>query len=393
MARKDFPFFNIYNNVTFLDSAASTQKPKCMINKIYEIYTYSYTNVNRGNYRLSINLTKQYEDVRILISKFINASSIYEIIFTPSTTIGINIIAKVWGRKVLSKGDEVLISNLEHHSNIAPWQQLCKEKKATLVIITIKKCGEINQNSLKKTISKRIKIVSITHMSNVLGNIINIKNLINILRKYNSKVLIDASQSISNTKINVKELDCDFLVFSSHKLYGSTGLGILYIKYKNIIKMNIFFFGSSITDYFSFEKKLFLPAPYKFESGTPAICEILSFGETLKYLNKLDLDDKWNKKDNLLNFLMNEVKSLNSFYILNVKNRKSILSLLNLETKFEDINIVLEKNNIATRSGYHCCKPLMDFLCIEGTLRVSLGIYNNFNDIYKLIKSLKKLVK
>ncbi|MSO13736.1 aminotransferase class V-fold PLP-dependent enzyme [Rickettsiales endosymbiont of Trichoplax sp. H2] len=391
--RKDFPFFNQKDCITFLDSAASSQKPKCVIDKLLEFYSYNYANIHRGIYNLSSKATENFEKVRTNVAKFINSSSDKKIVFTKSATEGINLVAHSFGKKFINKGDEILISTMEHHSNIVPWQQLCKEKKAKLTVIPIKKTGDLDFIELEKIISTKVKIIAVTQMSNVFGSVVDIKKVVKIAKKYGAKVLIDACQSIAHMKIDVTDLDCDFLVFSSHKLYGPTGVGILYGKYDLLDYMDVYQTGGSMIEDVSFEKTTFLKSPHKFEAGTPQIAEVIAFGEAIDYLNSINLEKYWKEEEEIAKYIKTEIKKLDNFNIFEANQDTSIISITHKKAHHSDIGEILNKCNVAIRTGHHCAKPLMDYLKIPGTARISLGIYNNYEDAETLITALNKFNK
>jgi len=391
--RKEFPFFDQKECVAFFDSAASSQKPKCVIDKIVEFYSYNFANIHRGIYDLSAKATEDFEKVRSSVAKFINASSDKEIVFTKSATEGINLVAHSFGKKFITEGDEILISAMEHHSNIVPWQQLCEERNATLKIIPISKDGKIKFDEYEKLISAKVKLIAITHMSNVFGSVIDIKRVVKIAKKYGAKVLVDACQSVAHTKIDVTDLDCDFLVFSSHKLYGPTGVGILYGKYQMLDSISVYQTGGSMIEDVSFERSIFLKPPYKFEAGTPAIAEVIAFGEALNYLSSIDLLKHWQEEKEIANYIRSEIKKLKNFTIFENDDATSIISITHRDAHHSDIGEILNKSKIAIRTGHHCAKPLMDFLGVSGVARISLGIYNNLEDADALIEALKKVNK
>ena len=391
--RKEFPFFDQKECVAFFDSAASSQKPKCVIDKIVEFYSYNFANIHRGIYDLSAKATEDFEKVRSSVAKFINASSDKEIVFTKSATEGINLVAHSFGKKFITEGDEILISAMEHHSNIVPWQQLCEERNATLKIIPISKDGKIKFDEYEKLISAKVKLIAITHMSNVFGSFIDIKRVVKIAKKYGAKVLVDACQSVAHTKIDVTDLDCDFLVFSSHKLYGPTGVGVLYGKYDLLDYMDVYQTGGSMIEDVSFEKTTFLKPPHKFEAGTQAIAEVIAFGEALNYLSSIDLLKQWQEEKEIANYIRSEINKLKNFTIFENDDATSIISITHKNAHHSDIGEILNKSKIAIRTGHHCAKPLMDFLGVPGVARISLGIYNNLEDADVLIQALKKVNK
>ena len=282
---------------------------------------------------------------------------------------------------------------MEHHSNIVPWQQLCEERNATLKIIPIAKDGELKFDEFEKLISEKVKLIAITHMSNVFGSVVDIKKVITIAKKYGIKVLVDACQSVVHMKIDVTDLDCDFLVFSSHKLYGPTGVGVLYGKYDLLDYMDVYQTGGSMIEDVSFEKTTFLKPPHKFEAGTPAIAEMIAFGETINYLSSINLEKHWKEEKELAKYIRSEIKKLKNFEIFGNDEETSIISITHKKAHHSDIGEILNKSKIAIRTGHHCAKPLMDFLGVSGVARISLGIYNNLEDADALIEALKKVNK
>ncbi|NRA73198.1 MAG: SufS family cysteine desulfurase [Rickettsiales bacterium] len=391
IVRKDFPFFEYHKELAFLDSAASTQKPKKVIDKLKDIYSYNYANIHRGIYNLSAKLTDDFEKVRDKTSKYINADSNKEIIFTKNATEAINLVAHSYGTDILTAGDEVLISAMEHHSNIVPWQQICKEKQANLKIIPITNDGQISLDELQNMLSNKTRIISLIHMSNVFGTVIDIKTIAKLAKKLGAKLLVDACQSIAHMKIDVQNLDCDFLVFSSHKLYGPTGVGILYGKQDLLNKMKPYQTGGSMISTVTFDKTKFLAPPHKFEAGTPAIAEVIAFGEALQYMKEIDLESIWANEKKLAKYIRNEIRKLENFKILGNDNESCIISILHNKAHHSDIGDILNQCNVAIRTGHHCTQPLMDNLNISGTARISLGMYNNSDDADRLISALKKV--
>ena len=391
IVRKAFPFFSRDNNTAFFDSAASTQKPKKVIDKLNEIYSYDYTNIHRGLYDLSAKLTADFEQVREKVAKFINAKFTHEIVFTKNATEAINLVAHSYGIPFIHEGDEVLISTMEHHSNIVPWQQLCKEKNAVLKVIPITKTGDIKYNELEKIVSDKTKMLAVTQMSNVFGSIVDIKKTISMAKKVGAKVLVDACQSTAHIKVDVQNLDCDFLVFSSHKLYGPAGVGVLYGKIALLDSMDSYQTGGSMIKEVTFDHTTFLKTPHKFEAGTPAIVEVIAFGVALDYLHSIDLPHIWQEEKKLAEYIREEIGKLGGYEILGSDN--SIISILHSHAHYSDIGEVLNQCGVAIRTGYHCTQPLMSYLGITGTARISLGIYNNFEDADRLLEALKKVNK
>ena len=388
---QDFPFFNKNVNTVFLDSAASSQKPKCVIDQLVRFYSYNFSNIHRGSYDLSERATENFEKVRHNVAAFINATSEKEIIFTKNATEGINLISRSFGELFVSKYDEILVSSIEHHSNIVPWQQLCVYKQVVMKIIPVSKIGNICINAIKKLISHKSRLIVITCMSNIFGSIVGILKIIKIAKKYKIKVFLDACQSISHTKIDVVNLDCDFLVFSSHKVYGPTSIGVLYGKSKLLNCIPVYQTGGSMIQDVSFNKTIFLQAPFKFEAGTLAIAEVIAFGESLNYLNFINFSQYWMQEKEVAKYIRSEIRKFENFKILGGNEEASIITLVCTNIHYLDVSELLNKYDVSVRSGYHCAKPLMDFFNIPGVIRISLGIYNSFKDANYLIVSLHKI--
>ena len=388
--RQNFPFFNQTHSQVFLDSAASTQKPKKMIDALNEFYSYGYANIHRGIYDLSAKATTEFEKARDMAAAFINAESV---IFTKNATEGINLVASSYGTLFVNEGDEVLISAMEHHSNIIPWQQLCIKKKATLRVIPITQDGEVMLDELEKMLSNKTKLIAITQMSNVFGSVVDIKIIVKLAKKVGAKILVDACQSIAHMKVDVLDLDCDFLVFSAHKLYGPTGVGVLYGKSHLLADMATYQTGGSMVRQVSFEHTTFLDAPHKFEAGTPAIAEVIAFKAALEYLNSIDLESIWNEERGLAKYIRQEIVNLGSYKVFGNCDEGSIISITHSKAHHSDIGDVLNQCGVAIRTGHHCAAPLMAYLGVAGIARISLGIYNNMEDADRLITALLKVNK
>jgi cysteine desulfurase/selenocysteine lyase len=389
--RKDFPFFNNEQVLSFFDSAASAQKPQKMLDCLARLYSKQYANIHRGIYDLSSEATTAFEKVRDDVATFINAKSVSEIVFTKNATEAINLVANSYGRSNISECCEILISMIEHHSNIIPWQRICEEKNTKINVIPITKGGQINFDELEKLISSKTKLIAITHMSNVFGVSVDIKKVVALARQVGAKVLVDACQSIAHMTVDVLDLDCDFLVFSSHKLYGPTGVGVLYGKYELLGRMEPYQTGGSMVNEVTFHKTTFLKAPKKFESGTPAVAEVIAFGATLEYLNTLNLPLLWEYERKLANYIRREIKKIDNYKIINDVEDSIIISITHSKAHHSDIGDILNQCQVAIRTGHHCAQPLMAHLGITGTARISLGIYNNMEDAKKLIFALKKV--
>ena len=387
--KKDFPIFENNPDLIYLDSAANTQIPKQVINSIKEFYETENANINRGFYNLSINATKKYEQARKIIAKFINAKP-EEIIFTFGTTDAINKLARTLP-KLFNKKNEIVLSEMEHHSNLIPWQKATKEFSMKLKFIPVKNNFELDYDVAKKLINKNTAIVSITHVSNALGTINNIKKIIKLAKKNGALVVIDAAQSISRIKINVKKLNCDFLVFSGHKIYSPFGIGVLYGKKSILEKIPPFNFGGNIVEKAQLYETTYTNPPRKFEAGTQNIAGAIALGESIKYLENLNIE---NYEKKLTNYAIKKLREeIKNFIIYSAKSDKNA-GLISFNIKGihpHDVASILNEENIAIRGGHHCCMPLMKKLGIPGTCRASFSIYNTKEDVDKLIKALKKV--
>ncbi|WGH28020.1 MAG: cysteine desulfurase [Candidatus Bostrichicola ureolyticus] len=397
--RKKFPILKkkIYNNpLIYLDNAATTQKPIQVINAIKKYYTTINANVHRGAHYLSNIATNAIENSRLKIKNFINATYSEEIIFTRNATEAINLVA-LGMSEFLTQGDEIIISYLEHHSNIVPWQMLCQRTKTCLKVIPIDKDGTLQWEVFEKLISVKTKIIAITQISNVLGVNPPIKKFIKKAHTYGALVLIDGAQALSHLIIDVQNLDADFYVFSAHKMYGPTGVGVLYGKKNSLEKLLPYQGGGEMIKTVTFEKTIYADIPYKFESGTPNIEGIVAFSAAIDFIKEIGLNNIIIYEKKLLDYTTYMLSKINGI-ILYSKDipRISIISFNIFNIHHFDIGIILDRLGIAVRTGHHCSQPIIDFLKILGTVRVSLSIYNTFEEIdnlYKGILKAKKILK
>jgi cysteine desulfurase/selenocysteine lyase len=391
--RKDFPILNIKSNnkpLIFFDNAASSQKPQVVLNKIKEIYQTKYANIHRGIYNLSQQATEAYEESRKKIQKFLNADNDKEIIFVRGATEGINLVAQSYGLNNFKKGDEIILSQMEHHSNIVPWQLLRDKIGIKINVLPINNDGDIDLKNFKELLTKKTKLVSILHISNVLGTIIPLKELINISHKKKIPVLVDGCQSVPHMKVNVKDLDADFYCFSGHKIYGPTGIGVLYCKKKILEKMLPYQGGGEMISQVTFKKTTYQEPPHKYEAGTPNIVGTIALGAVIDYITNINIEKICNHEQNLLNYATNKIESLNKVKIIGTsKNKAGIISFIVKNTHPNDIGVILDKQGIAIRTGHHCCQPLMQFYNISGTIRASFGLYNTLEEIDSFVDALK----
>jgi len=392
--RSDFPVFED-ETLVYLDSAATTQKPRQVIDSISEFYSYSYANVHRGIYNLSTKATEAYHNARVKVQNFINAKDWQSIIFTSGTTESINLVASSWGRKNLNQGDEILITEMEHHSNIVPWQLIAKDTGAKIKYIPINKDGTLDFSQIDELISENTKIVSIIHQSNVFGTINNIKEIIKKAKHVGAITLIDAAQSIPHSKTDVQEIDCDLLAFSGHKMVGPTGIGILYGKLDILDTMDPFLGGGDMISSVTMSESTWNDVPYKFEAGTPNIAQAFGLGTAIDYLNEIGLNNIETYLQDLKKYALKQLNKVDSITIYGHKNVESgsVISF-NLDGVHpHDLAQFLDQDNVAVRAGHHCAQPIMDKLGVSATIRASLYIYNTESDIDLLCASLDKTAK
>lgn len=392
--RKNFPIFERTINSlpnTFLDTAASAQKPKCVIDKMQKIYTSEYANVHRGSYFLSEEITSAYEKSRKTVQKFINAKSANEIVFTRNATESINLVTFTWGRKFLTKIDEVIITQAEHHANLVPWQILRDEIGFELKICRINDDGSFDWDDFCKQLSGKTKLVAITAMSNVLGTTFPIKEIAASAHQIGAKVLVDACQYAVHKKIDVQNLDCDFLAFSGHKTYGPTGIGVLYAKYDILNAMPPYQYGGDMVNVVTYNSSTFDEPPARFEAGTPAIVQAIGLGEALEFIMNLGFDNIQKYEDELSAYTYQKLKQVEDLKILGDNQSKSgIYSFVIEGIHPHDLAFILNKEGVAVRVGHHCAAPLVRRMGYESVLRASLGMYNTTEDIDILCNALIK---
>jgi len=393
--RKDFPVLRqmIHGKpLVYFDNAATTQKPQCVLDVILKYYQEDNANIHRGVHTLSERATRKYEEARECIQKFIHAKCKYEIIFTKGTTESINLVAHSYGGSQLQPGDEIIISQMEHHSNIVPWQLLCEQKKCILKVIPINSRGEILLEDYKNSLSSKTKIVSITHISNVLGSVNPIKEMIALAHERGAIFLVDGAQAPAHTRIDVQDLNCDFYAFSSHKMLGPTGVGVLYGKEKYLEIMPPYQGGGSMIRQVSFEKTTYADLPYKFEAGTQAIAGVIGLAEAVRYLTALGLENIENYEKKLLSYIENKILEIPEITVLSQALKKSsILSFVYKGVHAHDIATILDHEGIAIRAGHHCAMPLMSHLGVDASCRASLALYNTQDEVDSFVEGLKKV--
>jgi cysteine desulfurase/selenocysteine lyase len=394
--RKQFPVLHQQVNgrdLIYFDNAATSQKPLSVINALIDYYQGYNANIHRGIHTLAEKATRAYEETRQVAKNFINARSAQEIVFTRGVTEGINLIASSYGRTFINEGDEIIISGLEHHSNIVPWQFVRDERKAKLKVIPVTDDGQVDLEAYKKLLSKRSKIVSINHASNSMGTINPIREIIQLAHEVGAVVLIDGAQAGAHLPIDVQELDCDFYVISSHKMYGPTGTGFLYGKKDLLEKMPPYHGGGEMIRDVTFEKTTYNDVPYKFEAGTPNIGDVVAFKYAMEFILSLGRESIAAHEHDLLTYATSRVSSLKGVKLVGTSPEKvSVLSFIVDGIHPFDIGQMLDARGIAVRTGHHCTQPLMDRFGIEGTVRASFAVYNTKKEIDQLVEGLERII-
>jgi cysteine desulfurase/selenocysteine lyase len=395
--RSDFPILSREVNgkpLVYLDNGASSQKPKQVIDVISHYYEHENSNIHRGIHTLSQEATNAYEESRRILQAFINAEHEHEVIFTSGTTDSINLVASSFGKKFLEKGDEIIISTMEHHSNIVPWQMICEEKGAILKVVPINDKGEFLMEEFEQLLSEKTKLVAVSHVSNTLGTINPVKEIIEKTHQNGALILIDGAQAVPHTKVDVQELDCDFYVFSGHKMFGPTGVGILYGKESILNDLPPYQGGGDMIKTVTFEKTTYNCLPHKLEAGTPNISGGIGLAAAVKYMNTIGIDKIEAYEHELLTYATQQIKQIEGVRIIGEADKKaSVLSFLVDGTHPSDIGMIIDKLGIAIRTGHHCTEPLMNRFGIPGTARASFAFYNTKEEIDIFITALKRAIK
>ena len=394
--REEFPILDQKINgedLIYLDNAASTQKPKAVINAIKDYYENDHSNVHRGVHTLSVRATEAYENARVKVAEFLNSPNVHQIIFTKGTTDSINLIASSV-TNLVKKDDEILITSMEHHSNIVPWQELCKRTGAVLKVIPINKNGELLIDEYANMISSRTKIISIVHLSNTLGTINPVEDIIEIAKSHDVITVIDGAQAAGHLPIDVQKLDCDFYLFSGHKIFGPTGIGVLYGKENILNEIDPYQFGGEMILKVTFEETTYNDLPHKFEAGTPNIAGAVGIGASIDFINGLDRDLAHQHEMSLHDYALEKLEEIEGVRIIgNASNKSAIISFVIDGLHPHDIGTIINQKGIAVRTGHHCTMPLMDFYRVPGTVRASFSIYNNHSEVDKLIDAIKLAIK
>lgn len=395
--RQQFPVLNRQvkgKPLVYFDNAATSQKPQVVLDALMDYYTNMNANVHRGIHTLAEEATAAFEATRDAVRQFINASSREEVIFTRGTTEGINLVAYTWGRQNIKAGDEIIISEMEHHSNIVPWQILCEEKGAVLKMIPINGEGELQMEEFKKLLSSKTKLVSIVHVSNALGTVNPVEEILELAHKAGALVLVDGAQSSVHLDIDVQAMDCDFFAFSSHKVYGPTGIGVLYGKKELLLAMPPFQGGGEMIKEVTLEKTTYADLPYKFEAGTPNIADAVAFKTALDFVNEIGKDKIRKHENELLAYATEKLEQIPGLRVIGkAVNKVSVLSFVVEKAHPQDIGILLDNRGIAVRTGHHCAQPLMTCFGIPGTIRASFAMYNTKEEVDELVTGLQKALK
>ena len=395
--REDFPILKkkVHDkNLVYLDNAATTQKPTYVIDRVNKYYTTMNANIHRGVHALSQEATEAFEGARIQIKQFINSIGKNQIIFTRGTTESINLVASSYGRVNIKEGDEIIISHMEHHSNIVPWQMLCNEKNAKLRIIPINDNGELIYEEFEKLVNEKTKFISIVYVSNSLGTVNDVKRIINYAHQFNIPVLVDAAQAVNHIKVDVQDLDCDFLAFSGHKIYGPTGIGALYGKVELLEAMPPYQGGGDMISKVTFEETTYNELPHKFEAGTPDIAGAIGLGAAIEYVSKLGIENIKEHETSLLEYATKQIADVPGLRIIGqAKEKTSVLSFVLENIHPHDIGTFLDFEGVAIRTGHHCTQPVMQRFKIPATSRASFAMYNTKEEVDVLVNGLKKIIE
>tara|TARA_B100001750_G_scaffold247303_1_gene272584 strand:+ start:1784 stop:2995 length:1212 start_codon:yes stop_codon:yes gene_type:complete len=381
------------NDLVYLDNAATTQKPISVIEAVNNYYKKTNSNIHRGVHTLSQKATEEYENARKKVAKFINSDE-KEIIFVRGATEAINLVANSYVRPLLKPKDQIIITEMEHHANIVPWQMVCNEKGAELKILPINKKGELITDDLEKLINGKTKFMAINHVSNSLGTVNNIRRIVEIAHKHKIKILIDGAQAVQHIPVDVEQIDADFYCFSGHKIYAPTGIGVLYGKKNLLDEMPPYQGGGDMIKSVTFEKTIYNDVPNKFEAGTPNISGVIGLGTAIDYILEIGIENIAKHEANLLNYATEKIKQIKGVEIIgNAKEKASVLSFTMENIHPHDIGTIMDSHGLAIRAGNHCTQPVMDFYSIPATARASFAIYNDKNDVDKLISSVKKTME
>lgn len=377
--------------LVYLDNAATTQKPRAVIDSLVKYYEESNSNIHRGVHYLSEKATEEYEAVREVIRRFLNAEKLCELIYTRGTTEAINLVASTFGRANIEAGDEIIVSELEHHSNIVPWQILCAEKNAKLLVIPVTDCGELELEAYEKLLSEKTKIVAINHVSNALGTVNPVKEIIEKAHAVGARVLIDGAQAAAHVAVDVQDLGCDFYAFSGHKIYGPTGIGVLYGKEELLEAMPPYQSGGDMISHVSWDRTDWNVLPFKFEAGTPHIEGVVGLGTAIEWVSSLGLEEIAAHEQKLLEAATERVSQMESIKIYGqAREKASVLSFTMANSHPTDVGMILDSQGVAIRTGHHCAQPLMDRFGVSATARASFAVYNTLEEVEVFVRALEK---
>jgi len=395
--KSQFPIFSKKINgkpLVYLDSSNSSQKPLCVINRLNDFYKNEFSNIGRSIHSLAVNATNKFEETRESVKKFINAKFKEEIIFTKNATEAINLVATTFGKHNVKEGDEIIVTELEHHSNYVPWHFLRENKKAIIKFAPINEDGDIIIDKLKKLITSKTKIIAVTHLSNVTGTIVPIKDIVEIARKKNIPVLVDGCQSAPHISVDVSDLDCDFYAFSGHKVYGPTGIGILYAKKKWLEKLPPYIGGGAMIREVKKDKITYASLPEKYEAGTMPTAEVISFNESIKFIKSIGMNNLMQHEKEITNYALEKIKKINSVKVIgNPKNKAGVISFTIKGVHPHDIATILDEDGVAIRAGHHCCQIFHEKMNLTATARASIGVYNTKDDIDILCNAIQNCRK
>ena len=395
--RKDFPVLSKTigdKTLVYLDSTATTQKPQVVIDSQIDFLSKEYSSVKRGVYQLSEITTQKFEKTRRVVKEFIGASREEEVIFTAGTTDSINLVAQTWGRKNIQEGDEIILSQIEHHANIVPWQMLAEEKKALIKVIPCDDKGNLLLDEYVKLLNEKTKFVGVVHIANSIGTLNDVEYIVREAKKFNAITLVDGAQSIAHQKIDVQKIGCDFFVFSGHKVFAPTGVGVLYGRYKLLEIMPPWRGGGDMIEQVSFSGTTYAPPPAKFEAGTPAIAEVIGLGVALEYLNDIGIEEIAAYETYIHLFAKSELQKIEGLrFIGEATHQTSVISFVLDGIHAHDTAMILDEEAIAVRSGHHCAQPVMERFNVAATTRASFAFYNNEDDIHRLVKAIKRVQK
>jgi len=395
--RADFPMLAQTvkgHPLVYLDNAATTQKPQSVIDRLSRFYSEEYATIHRGVYHHSVQSTIAFDHVRERVAKFLNAASSDEIIFTKGTTEAINLVAASFIRPLIQPGDEIIVSAIEHHANIVPWQQVLEEKSGVLRVIPVNDDGELILAEYEKLLNNKTRLVAVNHVSNALGTINPIQKMIEMAHAKNIPVLIDGAQSVPHLAVDMQALDCDFYAFSGHKIYGPTGIGVLYAKQKHLAAMQPYQTGGDMIEIVTFEKTTFAKSPAKFEAGTPPIAEVIGLGAALEYVEKIGLESIAAYEQKLLTYATEQLAHIAGLRIIGTaKEKASVISFVFDDIHPHDVGTLLDEEGIAVRAGHHCAQPVMQRFGVPATTRASFSFYNTHAEIDRLVEGLGKVVR